>query len=192
MQHYLLPVRLLNGVIRKAIQGSTYGYGKTYCGWNERWLSFQVPDVISLSIMLWKKSPALSSSSPVQGTRFNSCLPFQSLVHVCPHLASIVCSWLHSGWCCIAVPRLALGAGPQADARTSWLLWRENLQTHKASVCYQVRERWEREREPQRASLGLDYVISGLGRTRHFLKLTNQLPNLLRASDGSSPSQSLS
>lgn len=33
-----------------------------------------------------------------------------SLVHVSIHPASIVCSWPHSGWFCIAIRRLVLGA----------------------------------------------------------------------------------
>ena len=32
-----------------------------------------------------------------------------------------------------------------------------------------------------------DYIISGLGRIRHFFKLTTQLSKLLRVSDGSTP-----
>lgn len=37
-----------------------------------------------------------------------------SLVHVSPHPDRILCSWLHSGWCFIAIARLVLGAwGPR-------------------------------------------------------------------------------
>lgn len=35
--------------------------------------------------------------------------------------------------------------------------------------------------------LGSDYIILGLGRTRHSFKLTNQFPNLLQADVRPSP-----
>lgn len=92
-----------------------------------------------LCLFCYEKIPTLSFSSPVQrpSSKILCCAKAQfSLVRVCPHLVSLVCSG------CVlagAVPRSPLGvhkaARPQVTARNARLLRGEDVGTNRVSEC---------------------------------------------------------
>lgn len=129
-------------------------WGPTHESWGDVVRSIgmemeMLPWMTHVCLSRWGKSPALSSSSPVQrprSKRFVPLVPFS----LCPHPASSVCV--------PAVLWLVLWTGPRLES--VWLWDRQLLELHG---CYQ--ERTQNKNKNKNKLMGQGYVIGG-GRGR--------------------------
>ena len=126
--------------------------------------------VFHLCLFYHGKSPVLPSSRNRASVQRLCAMPRIVQSSISLHLASLVCVP-----CCTLAGAVLASTWPpwlQVAASPTWML--QKVGTNRMSMYYQGRER-----ERQASSLLAGYIIWGLGRTRCFLKLTNQLPKLL-------------